>query len=93
MTETSNNPNPEQDPQPYVLYEDEALLGAVEQGDEHLGLYMKGLEMASKFVEENPDDPNMQTVALAAEAGLRAWIERQGYKTLEPKSEDNPDQP
>jgi hypothetical protein len=92
MTETPNLPNPEQDPKPYRLYEDAALLGAAE-GDDHLGLYMKGLQMATKFVEDNPDDLNLQAVALAAEAGLRAWIERQGYVTLEPKEEDRPEQP
>lgn len=93
MTETPSNPNPEQQPKPYRLYKDAALIGAVEQGDDHLGLYMKGLEMASRFAEQDPDDPNKQTVLLAAEAGLRAWVERCGYKTLEPKDENHPDQP
>lgn len=91
MTEKPGNP--EQEPKPYVLYEDEFLQDVAEQGDEHLELLMRGLKMATQFANDNPDNPNFGEVVTAAEEGLRAWIERQGYTTQENTSQDEDNQP
>ncbi len=84
-----NLPAPDQGPVPYKLYEDPALLAAVNEGDAHLRLALEGYKRAEEIATKLPDNQALKTVLAAAELSVRDWIKRQGLLTEEPKTDED----